>query len=237
MPQGGTLTIRTRQRDGGGSRAFCARRLPPGEYVLMRSRRYRHRHRRRTSWTRSASRSSRPRRSARAPASGSRPSMASSSRPAASSSATASSARARCSASICRAISPGRGTQPEARRRRAPTSSAPISPARARILLVEDEDAVRAFASRALASRGYKVLEAAPATRRWRSSRRRAAKIDLVVSDVVMPEMDGPTLLKELRKRGITDQDHLHLRLCRGRLREEPARGREISPSCRSRSR
>jgi two-component system, cell cycle sensor histidine kinase and response regulator CckA len=70
------------------------------------------------------------------------------------------------------------------------------------ILLVEDEDAVRSFASRALASRGYTVLEAESGERALELVEQ-GNKIDLVLSDVVMPEMDGPTLLKELRKRGI----------------------------------
>jgi two-component system, cell cycle sensor histidine kinase and response regulator CckA len=72
------------------------------------------------------------------------------------------------------------------------------------ILLVEDEDAVRAFAARALASRGYTVLEANSGERALEIAEEQAGKFDLVLSDVVMPEMDGPTLLKELRKRGIT---------------------------------
>ena len=38
-----------------------------------------------------------------------------------------------------------------------------------------------------------------------------------------MPEMDGPTLLKEMRQRDPDGQDHLRLRLCRGGLRQEPA--------------
>jgi two-component system cell cycle sensor histidine kinase/response regulator CckA len=71
------------------------------------------------------------------------------------------------------------------------------------ILLVEDEDAVRAFASRALASRGYTVLEADSGARALEIVTEQDAKIDLVISDVVMPEMDGPSLLKELRKRGV----------------------------------
>ncbi|MFG1290078.1 hybrid sensor histidine kinase/response regulator [Xanthobacter versatilis] len=69
-----------------------------------------------------------------------------------------------------------------------------------RVLLVEDEDAVRAFASRALANRGYEVLAAASgveALELFESS----GKVDIVISDVVMPEMDGPTLLRELRAR------------------------------------
>ena len=70
------------------------------------------------------------------------------------------------------------------------------------VLLVEDEDAVRAFASRALQSRGYKVLEAETGERALEVIER-GEPIDLVLSDVVMPEMDGPTLLKEMRKRGI----------------------------------
>ncbi|MBL8895519.1 MAG: response regulator, partial [Rhizobiales bacterium] len=72
------------------------------------------------------------------------------------------------------------------------------------ILLVEDEDAVRAFASRALASRGYTVLEADSGARALEIVTEKDGGIDLVISDVVMPEMDGPTLLKELRKRGVT---------------------------------
>jgi two-component system, cell cycle sensor histidine kinase and response regulator CckA len=73
---------------------------------------------------------------------------------------------------------------------------------RGTILLVEDEDAVRSFASRALASRGYTVLEAESGERALELVDE-GNTIDLVVSDVVMPVMDGPTLLKELRKRGV----------------------------------
>ncbi len=70
----------------------------------------------------------------------------------------------------------------------------------ATILLVEDEEAVRAFASRALQSRGYVVHEASTGTEALAVMAETDGKIDLVVSDVVMPEMDGPTLLGELRK-------------------------------------
>jgi two-component system cell cycle sensor histidine kinase/response regulator CckA len=71
------------------------------------------------------------------------------------------------------------------------------------ILLVEDEDAVRAFASRALASRGYTVVEASSGEQAIEIVESRKGAFDLVLSDVVMPEMDGPTLLKELRRRGV----------------------------------
>ena len=73
---------------------------------------------------------------------------------------------------------------------------------RGTVLLVEDEDAVRAFASRALQSRGYKVVEADSGESAL-GVIESGEPIDLVLSDVVMPEMDGPTLLKELRRRGI----------------------------------
>ena len=72
------------------------------------------------------------------------------------------------------------------------------------ILLVEDEEAVRAFASRALVSRGYTVLEAESGLDALRVVENAGGKIDLIVSDVIMPEMDGPTMLTELRKRGLT---------------------------------
>jgi two-component system cell cycle sensor histidine kinase/response regulator CckA len=68
------------------------------------------------------------------------------------------------------------------------------------ILLVEDEDAVRAVNARALTARGYTVLEAASGVEALEIINGRSEPISLVVSDVVMPEMDGPTLLGELRK-------------------------------------
>lgn len=70
----------------------------------------------------------------------------------------------------------------------------------ATILLVEDEEAVRAFGARALASRGYTVHEAASGAEALEVMEEAGGDIDLVVSDVVMPELDGPSLLRELRK-------------------------------------
>ncbi|HTQ83201.1 MAG TPA: response regulator [Pseudolabrys sp.] len=68
------------------------------------------------------------------------------------------------------------------------------------ILLVEDEEGLRALNARGLASRGYTVLEAGNGVEAIEVLDR-GDSVDLVVSDVVMPEMDGPTLLKELRRR------------------------------------
>jgi two-component system cell cycle sensor histidine kinase/response regulator CckA len=67
------------------------------------------------------------------------------------------------------------------------------------ILLVEDEDAVRTFAARALATRGYEVLQAESGEVALDVVREHEGRIDLVVSDVVMPNMDGPTMAKELK--------------------------------------
>ena len=69
------------------------------------------------------------------------------------------------------------------------------------VLLVEGENAVRDFAARALISQGYKVLEASTAIDALNIIKSHDGVVDLIISDVVMPEMDGPTLLKELRKR------------------------------------
>ncbi|MAU42083.1 MAG: hybrid sensor histidine kinase/response regulator [Kordiimonas sp.] len=69
------------------------------------------------------------------------------------------------------------------------------------ILLVEDEDAVRMFASRALKNKGYNVLEADSGETALEVVNAHSDEIDLLVSDVVMPQMDGPTLVKEIRKR------------------------------------
>jgi two-component system cell cycle sensor histidine kinase/response regulator CckA len=71
----------------------------------------------------------------------------------------------------------------------------------ATVLLVEDEDAVRMGGMRALTSRGYTVHEASSGVEALEVFEALDGQVDIVVSDVVMPEMDGPTLLGELRKR------------------------------------
>ncbi|MCB1155758.1 response regulator, partial [bacterium] len=70
----------------------------------------------------------------------------------------------------------------------------------ATVLLVEDEDAVRMGGVRALTSRGYTVHEASSGVEALEVFNELEGKVDIVVSDVVMPEMDGPTLLGEVRK-------------------------------------
>ena len=71
---------------------------------------------------------------------------------------------------------------------------------RGTVLLVEDEEGLRALNARGLSSRGYTVLTAGNGVEALEELERNEGKVDIVVSDVVMPEMDGPTLLKEMRK-------------------------------------
>jgi len=68
------------------------------------------------------------------------------------------------------------------------------------ILLVEDEEAVRSFAARALKLRGYNVLEAAGGEEALDLVKSHAGTIDLIITDVVMPNMDGPTLVRALKR-------------------------------------
>lgn len=70
------------------------------------------------------------------------------------------------------------------------------------ILLVEDEAPVRAFASRALQLHGYEVIEAESGERALEILDDATLAVDLFVTDVVMPGMDGPSWVREaLRKR------------------------------------
>lgn len=68
-----------------------------------------------------------------------------------------------------------------------------INSGRGIVLLVEDEAPVRAFASRALRMRGYTVLEAENAEEALRTLEDTSLNVDVFVTDVIMPGMDGPT--------------------------------------------
>lgn len=67
------------------------------------------------------------------------------------------------------------------------------------ILLVEDEDMVRAVAERALARQGYTVITAADGEQGLEEIGR-VGHVDLLISDVVMPNMDGPTMVSHIRR-------------------------------------
>ncbi len=68
-----------------------------------------------------------------------------------------------------------------------------------RILLVEDEQLVRGIAARLLRTRGYEVIEACDGEEALEIAKTHAGTIDLMISDVIMPGIDGPTLLKAAR--------------------------------------
>ncbi|WP_292291097.1 PAS domain-containing hybrid sensor histidine kinase/response regulator [Marivita sp.] len=67
------------------------------------------------------------------------------------------------------------------------------------VLLVEDEAPVRAFASRALAHRGFKVIEASSAEDALDLLKDIDLKVDVFVTDVVMPGLDGPSWVRKAR--------------------------------------
>ncbi|WP_122464736.1 cell cycle histidine kinase CckA [Brevundimonas lutea] len=84
----------------------------------------------------------------------------------------------------------------------------PVEPAKAvprdlsgagRILFVEDEAAVRGIAARLLRERGYEVIEAADGEEALEVAEANAGQIDMLISDVIMPGLDGPALLKKAR--------------------------------------
>ncbi|EKE75034.1 ATP-binding protein [Oceanibaculum indicum] len=69
------------------------------------------------------------------------------------------------------------------------------------IMLVEDEDPVRLFSARALRNKGYKVIEARSGEAAMEILAAEEEPIDLLITDVVMPGIDGPTLIRLVRER------------------------------------
>ena len=102
--------------------------------------------------------------------------------------------------------SPGRGTTfnvylPQTDRvAEAPSSPAPLVAldGNETILLVEDEEQVRTVACTTLRRHGYKVLEASNGGEAFLISTDHAARIDLLLTDVVMPRMSGRRLAEQL---------------------------------------
>ena len=97
------------------------------------------------------------------------------------------------------------------------------------VLLVEDEDAVRMFGARALRNKGYQVLEADNGENALDLINSTSEDIDLIISDVVMPGMDGHTFMQLVRQ----EMPHLKFILISG-YAEDVAGGRiERDPSIR----
>jgi two-component system cell cycle sensor histidine kinase/response regulator CckA len=66
------------------------------------------------------------------------------------------------------------------------------------VLVVEDEEAVRGLSRRVLKARGYHVLDAASAAEALELTDQGRRRLDLLVTDVVMPGMGGPALAEQL---------------------------------------
>jgi two-component system cell cycle sensor histidine kinase/response regulator CckA len=79
-------------------------------------------------------------------------------------------------------------------------TSSPLSRDEGVVLLVEDEAPVRAFASQALKLRGYTVIEAGTGEEAIELLQDASLTVDLFISDVIMPGMDGPSWVRQARK-------------------------------------
>jgi two-component system cell cycle sensor histidine kinase/response regulator CckA len=117
--------------------------------------------------------------------------------------------RGRRSACICRAW---RRMRP---RRLRPSTAAAGIPSRERVLLVEDEDIVRDLLARTLRKAGYDV-HASPLPSEAVAWVAEGHPVDLVVTDVVMPEKSGPELVRDLEAEASPGARRLHFGIRRG---------------------
>jgi two-component system, cell cycle sensor histidine kinase and response regulator CckA len=83
--------------------------------------------------------------------------------------------------------------------RNMPTSFNASAPKSAVILLVEDESMVREVTGQVLAHAGYSVLESCNAKEALQIASRHQGRIDVLLTDIVMPEMNGAELANHMR--------------------------------------
>jgi signal transduction histidine kinase len=149
--------------------------------------------------------------------------------------------------------SPGRGTTfrvylpADAGATAAPAGASPVGelvPGRGTVLLVEDEPGVRALARDVLRHSGYTVLEARHGVEALELSRAFEGPIDLLVTDVIMPQMGGPQLADHLRRErpgirvlclsGYADRAEPSTSLgCKGTLLTKPFSAAELTRAVR----
>jgi len=109
----------------------------------------------------------------------------------------------------------------------APASAPPASPRGAEtILIVEDEPAVRRVAARALRSQGYAVLEAENGAEALELLSRTTGTVDLVLSDVVMPILNG----RELSERLAVDRPEIRVLFMSGYTDDDIVRRGLLEP-------
>jgi PAS domain S-box-containing protein len=147
---------------------------------------------------------------------------------------------------------PGRGTafkvcfpKVEAEDRPDPPSMDVVEPARGSetILLVEDDHAVRGVASRILLNHGYVVLAASNAQEAIAIAEQVNGEIDLILTDVVMPDLPGTELVNRLLERwpamkvvlmsGYAEGDKLQLEVTRHSFLQKPFSAESLSLTVR----
>lgn len=95
---------------------------------------------------------------------------------------------------------PRHDRQPDDIERAKPRDQATDLTGKGTILLVEDEDPVRLFGARALRNKGYEVIEARTGEAAVDIFRQDPHRFDLMITDVMMPVLDGPTLIRIVRE-------------------------------------